>query len=577
MKARNLPVRWLGLGLGLGLAFGAGAQGILSFSNRGTDREDRPVFGPDGSIGLAGPRYSAQLLVGTNGTPVDRLQPVGPIQPFETHGFWVSTNVTLPGFTNRQTVSLQVKVWDNEGGLYPTFESARLKAASARFSHQLDRSRLRDSLANMRVFSLPPGVPGVHPAESGFRMEALHTESSSGFCDPGPVEDLDLTADGSRLYYSRVHPCLETARSRVLNGTFGVLGAALPGFGEVQAYAGFGPGTWDLAAMSADGGVLLGNLTGTNGTDRGVLLGSPTAGRLLPLRRGLRMSGNARYVFGEDPRGDVVRLDLLEGTSLRLEFPDSITNAILGGVSDDGRSWTAQEAGGPIRAWWRRDVGWRILAAEALDPVSISPEGDHLLGRIPGTQRIAVMDADGAVRAIHGADGLGEPLRLCDRGRLLWCRDGVLDLLSGRRSGVGELLHGEALRAFVIQEGPDRLPLADVRVSTVSDDGRTVVGTAKSPSARFGSGRITYTFVARLAFPGDGVRLAVSRTATGRVRLAYPARTGIRYRVEASTSLPRWTELVGAHEGSDATEEHDVDLPDGDVRFLRVHTEVLPR
>jgi len=129
------------------------AQGTVVFNNIVTGVVRAPVFGPDpgnpalslfgnpsngtpaGSTvyagpGLAGAGYSAQLfaIVGA-GQPESALLPATPITSFRTGsaaGFVVATTATLQGVPKDAAVAtLQLRVWDNQGGTLGTWEAAR--------------------------------------------------------------------------------------------------------------------------------------------------------------------------------------------------------------------------------------------------------------------------------------------------------------------------------------------------------------------------------------------------------------------------------------------------------------------
>lgn len=579
MNPRGVSAALLILGLGL-LPLRALAQGVVEFSNRGTDLEDRPVFGPDGSLGLEGPRYSAQLMAGTNGTPADRLVPVGVPQPFGRSGFWVSTNLVLPGVPNGQTASFQVRVWDNENGRYPTFESAVLRASSGPFTHRLNRQSPWDAMFLMGSFSLPPGRPLPHPADSWLGLLAINYGSGGGFggnCDPGDPEGIALSGRGNLLHHTRYHPCQEPGASRTLTDLEAQRGLAVPQPTEIGDYPGFGPGRWTWASMSSDGAVLLGNVTSTNGGPGRAYLGASTNAVALPMNRGLALSGDGRFVFGTKPDGTCIRLEIATGAELDIPVPDGITNPVSTGVSEDGDSWVVSSGGGTGQAWWRRGSGWRILGP--LDPAArhLSADGGTVTGADRITFDAVLLSADGTRRSVPEARPLGWPIALCDGGRLLWCERGAYDLRTGVAHRVGEMLHGPARSRFKVPGDPRiRLPLEVQSVTAVDNRGRTVVFRAVSPSTRFGASRVGYWYVARLALPDDGVPLTFVRSGAERFRVRFPARAGIRYRVESSGDFQNWAERVAEHEGTGVDEELDVDTSDNGRGFLRIRSAVVP-
>jgi hypothetical protein len=579
MISRGASAVFLPLGLGL-LVVRAQAQGVLEFSNRGVDQEDRPVFGPDGALGLSGPRYSAQLLAGTNGTPAEFLVPVGAPQPFDRHGFWVSTNLVIPGVANNQIASLQVRVWDNENDRYPTFESASLKAASSRFTHRLNGRSPWDAMSRMASFSLPPGSPLPHPADSWLNLLAINQGGGSfggGICYPGDPVDFQLSGSGNQLYYTRIHPCQQPAQVRSLTDLGTGLSIPVPGSEDVGEYPGLGPGRWSLAALSDDGRVVLGNVTSTNGTESRAYLGLTNRATPLPLSRGVALSGNGRYAFGTKSDGTWLRIEVSTGMALEIPVPDAVTNLVSIGVSQDGDSWLVGSGAGTGQAWWRRGFGWRILGSQ--DPLArhLSADGGTVTGSDRATSDAVLLASDGSRRTVPEARPLGWPVALCDGGRLLWCERGVLDLRTGRAFGVGELLHGDARSRFLAPDEPLSRIALDVRSVLAADArGRTIVFQAGSSSTRLGRSQVGYWYVARLAFPEDGAPVSLVRSGAERFRVRFPARAGIRYRVESSGDFRNWAERVAEHEGTGVDEEVDVDASGDGLGFLRIRATVLP-
>lgn len=567
MKILLLPMGLLAVASGF-------AQGILEFSNRGTERDDRPVFTTNGVVGLAGPRYSAQLFAGTNGTPDGQLAAVGAPRPFVADGFWASANRAIPGVPSGQLARLQVKVWDNQGGAHPTFDSATLKASSPSFSVRLDSQRPWDKLFGMGSFALPPGRPLPHPAETVFRRFAMDYGVRSSMCDPGPPQDLKLSGDGNWAAYRVYSPCPKPHVTAELQSIREGVSERLPANNEPLDFPGFPAARWALVALSADASRMLGNVVGADGVGSRAFLGRPTNAVPLPLRRGLALSGNGRHVFGESLDGQWVRWDLREGTALPLAVPATLTNLSVRGCSHDGDSWLVESGNPAIQAWWRRQGGWQILDRRRVYAVALSAEGDALAGIAPGTGDPVVVSAALQLEPVPLAKALGVPVRLSDGGRLLWCRQGLLDRANNRTFTVPELLHGSALDNFRIP-GPNRSAPTSLSVFAASDDGRTVALSGRSPSAQVGDSSITYWFFARVALPDDGVQVALAPAEPGKLRLRFPSQRGIRYRVESGTDLRDWSEIVSGHEGTDATAQFDLEAGDPVRRFFRVRAEVM--
>jgi hypothetical protein len=118
----------------LGLAtcaffFGAGAvfgQGTFLFTTRVPGVVDFKVL--DCSGPLEGPGCTAQLYGGPIGTPSNQLLPLVPQTTFRTGAGagWVipAGAVTVPGVPGGQTVAIQMRVGDDQGGTITSFEAA---------------------------------------------------------------------------------------------------------------------------------------------------------------------------------------------------------------------------------------------------------------------------------------------------------------------------------------------------------------------------------------------------------------------------------------------------------------------
>jgi hypothetical protein len=351
----------------------------------------------------------------------------------------------------------------------------------------------------------------------------------------------------------------------------------IPGPFDVVEYPGLGPGRWSLAALSADGALILGNVTPTNGTAGRAFLGLGTNAMALPLERCIAMSGDGRFVFGTKPDGTVVRLGISNGVELPVPLPETIQEPVTIGVSLDGDSWLVGSRFGPVQAWWRRSGGWRTLGPE--DPLArhLSADGGTVTGLDRTNSRALLLSADGSIRTIPEAAPLGIAVALCDGGRLLWCERGVLDLRTGQAYGIEDLLHGDARSQLRVPGDPrSRIPLEIEFVHVVDDRGRTAVFRARSASQRQGFSQSGYWYVARLALPDDGAPVSFIRSGVERFRVRFPGRAGIRYRVESSADLLDWSERVPEHEGTGVDEELEFDAAGGGPGFLRIRAAVVP-
>lgn len=117
----------------------ASAQGTLTFNNRIVGIVDAKIFNQDGVTGLSGTGFSVQLYVGAAGAAEGALTAVaGVVSDFRTGnaaGYFNSLgDVAIPGFAGGQTVALQLRAWDNQGGTITSYEAASIRGVSNVFN-----------------------------------------------------------------------------------------------------------------------------------------------------------------------------------------------------------------------------------------------------------------------------------------------------------------------------------------------------------------------------------------------------------------------------------------------------------
>jgi hypothetical protein len=148
MKHILLVICWAGLALAK-----AQAQGTIYFNTRVLPDVDAKAYLPPDCTPLSGDGYSAQLYAGPLGSAESALQPVFPVTTFHTGvgaGYPISPGVVIiPGVAGGAKATLQLRVWDNEGGKIQTWEEALMKGASKMF----DSPALGDNSAS------PPTTP----------------------------------------------------------------------------------------------------------------------------------------------------------------------------------------------------------------------------------------------------------------------------------------------------------------------------------------------------------------------------------------------------------------------------------
>lgn len=122
---------------------------------------------------LAGSGFSAQLFAGVQGTAENMLQPVtGSLTTFRTGsfaGFWANAgSVAIPGVPEGGIATLQVRAWDNSGGIN-SFDLATIRGVSAVFlSTGLGGGAPPPVLENVRGFNLT-----IVPEPSTFVLAGL--------------------------------------------------------------------------------------------------------------------------------------------------------------------------------------------------------------------------------------------------------------------------------------------------------------------------------------------------------------------------------------------------------------------
>lgn len=95
------------------------AQGTVFFANRLSSSIFAKVTLPDGTTGLSGAAYSAQLFAGPIGTSDNALVAVGTFLPFRTGaaaGAWSGVDVAIATVAPGAAARLQVRAWEASGG-----------------------------------------------------------------------------------------------------------------------------------------------------------------------------------------------------------------------------------------------------------------------------------------------------------------------------------------------------------------------------------------------------------------------------------------------------------------------------
>ena len=230
------------------------------------------VFDRDGASLLSGIRYSAQFFAGPAGTADDQLVAVGSLVLFAPEnllpegGYFPSGPVvTVPGVPAGSPARLQMRVWDNEGGIKPDWAHATLRASSASFNLPTladpKNPKIGVSPGGLKSFQLPAGQQDLAPVRANFVTAYANYLYHNLFGQLIPENSVfrGFSADGRTLLVDHLPmnpPSFKLTPLRLRyqpDGSEVVSEPALP-----AAIEGVG---WTGNGLSADGSVLLATKT----------------------------------------------------------------------------------------------------------------------------------------------------------------------------------------------------------------------------------------------------------------------------------------------------------------------------
>jgi hypothetical protein len=165
-----------------GVAYGQGTVLFQNFDLSGVNPAQR-VFNLDGTSGLTGTGFTAQLWGGAAGTAESSLVALSPTVNFHpTLGGIFSPNdaVAVPGVAGGAIATLQVRVWNNQGGTVTSYASAAFRGASQLFNVTLADSNNPNQPAlvpGMNSFALVPEPSVVVLALAGTGLLLLRRRS----------------------------------------------------------------------------------------------------------------------------------------------------------------------------------------------------------------------------------------------------------------------------------------------------------------------------------------------------------------------------------------------------------------
>ncbi len=519
----------------------------------------------DGITPLGGADYSVQYYGGPLGNEDQSLAPLLPVISLESQaGIFGGEPVTVPGVPAGQRARLQLRVWDNEGGTKPTWESATIRGASIAFDSQRLTAVTAPTGMTATTHGLTPtqllpalNYRGVSPG----RCQMLYQNSFyQGLTYRPPSYSFQgMAGDGHAVFYS------------VVPGTnpesfIGPVEVRRRRFGTEQSLHSPAPppvewDQWQFAGVSDDGLTVAANFW--DGTRHTPLLLRGGLTRPLPGALARHLSGDGRYVLLQGNAGELHRFDWRTGATRELRGPNS-GEPFLALLSRDGQVALLRD-----RLW--REAGDEIPLPSTFVARQLSGDGWTVVGQ--ANERPAYWTQPQGVVVLHK----GEPET---RGALNDCSfDG--EVLGGQvttRRGQFQIWrrNGSAHRLVeLLPWGANQslAPFARVEVTRVSRDGRTVFATGKNYQWLF-AGAVTPTdagLVADLVFPDDGAHVTLNPGAGpgGTDRISLPAPKGYRFQLELSSSLATWKPAGDAVPGNGTALTFDLPA-DGNAGFYRV-------
>ena len=284
----------------------------------------------------------------------------------------------------------------------------------------------------------------------------------------------------------------------------------------------------------------------------------------LPLSSALKVTGNGAWIIGRDSEGQVVRFRRADHHIDVLDQAPGATGTEVFGVSYTGDTIYGRHLrlGSEVVFRWTATQGFSEPSLpENFIPSSMDASGEILAGQLSlATRSIPAYwsERSGLVQlttTLNGVDaGRGQATLISGNGQFIfgslgfpmypvalvvWTRDGsVYELTS--------LIRGVDFGAEVISS-----------VDAVSFDGRTIGGFS------YVQATITRSFyLAGIALPGEGPRIALQPAAAGGRTLNFHAKTGFHYQVQSSSSLGAWSAAALPGITGDDT-DHAVPLPAG--------------
>ena len=565
----------------MGFPFLGSAQGLIRLQSGDGPAGGFYIFSTDLYSPWVVP-LQFQLFAGPPGTAAGDLTPVGPVLTGTRLGVKGGTNgIAIPGIAARSTPSLQLRFWDDETGRFASYAEARRRGSSPLIT-TVALSAPGDKFTNtlpyfyaaMEQTTLPPTdrppVTTVVPAP-GAALSLIASAPSRDFFQSyfSSVAPLALAGDGSAVLLSetsygpnQVGPTTSLQTWR-LGSTAGYL-AYSPLFSSLgYSSEPFFPPVLSFIGTTSDCGLILWNRNGAgvntyNSHNPPVpILGAPEPRWRLPDLQALALSGNGRFVLGSTSDG-LVQLRLSDFQMVKSYR--SVTRWM--GASPDGTRAVMKSGEGLLALWLRiefqgtRPVLQRLNLPPDFEPTLIS--GDTY---VLGTANRLWSDRFGTTNTVAGPPGV-------DLAYL--SGDGSVAAGNSTNGPVLVLLDGSVHPIAGFLPGVTMPPGKIGTVQGLSFDGRTALFTGNStnivPNILF-----DVLYHARMVVPD--LRPAVAALLAGdTIKLRFPTRNGLSYRVEQASDLQTWAEAASWQNGDGS--DREVSLPvrglSGFAAFYRV-------
>ncbi len=568
----KLPVLSVAAIITLGSNSGLLAQGRFRPDNYSHPSGPNPIAATlreqDGVTPLAGPDYSAQYYAGPLNTVEEALTAIPPVFPLTGKpGVISGAPVTVDSVAPGQQARLQLRVWDNEHGTNPTWESARVRGASP-------------------AFNSPPLSPPNAPATVLHGLTGAQLTPAISYRAPqaGDTHKLYQNTNAAGLSLTTTHRSLFAFAADGLAAFLRVVPgpATEPFWGPVEARWRRGGGEvsfrspvpvpadpyqWSIAGTSDDGLTIVGNyFDGASHAPRLVRNGvaQPVPGDLA-----LGLSGNGQFVLLFGKAGNLERHDWRTGESVELR--PARDTFLLGEfqLSWDGRTALLRDH------LWREGSG-NLIPVGGLYPRRLSGDGRVIVGQ--AGSRPAIWTADRGLSVLHDEHpwGVGDLNDCSFDGSIVGGRD---DTRRGRRHvwrRVGTEYRPYRLAELLPNGAHKRLAdYSSLEVRRVSRDGRTlfVIGEDFRPSFLTAANPADSGLIAHIVFPDDGARLTLQPGVGpgGSDQLTLPAPTGFRFQLERSSGLDAWTPVGAAVAGNGTFLSFELPAK-SEVGFYRVQT-----